>query len=413
MSKTEVSLSILIGNALESIKQMGMKESTMRYYRGKFSCIIKYFTDCGNDHYDAETMARFLKESGKRLEEGKISAGRYRALRKACHILTELNSTGAATWKREQLPKIELNAEFEKLLNELVESAGVELSKNSVIQLRSFTRKYLKYLDDLGHESVETITINDLKQYVMTHMSAYPGSKARFIGNLRRFHKYLRETELKDIQFESVLLKPAGDIKRVPVAFSKDEAKEILKQVDCEDKMGKRDYAILSLAVNTGLRSTDICNLRLRDINWHSNEICITQQKTRKSLYLPLPVSVGCVVAEYILNARPEVGDDHIFLRNEAPFKRLGHTALAAIFNRYQALSSVDKEPGDGKSFRAFRRSLGSWMVQDNVPLTMVSQIYGHRNMNSAKPYLSLNSESLKICSLSLSGIVVTKEALL
>lgn len=70
--------------------------------------------------------------------------------------------------------------------------------------------------------------------------------------------------------------------------------------------MGKRDYAILLLAARLGLRASDIRNLKESDISWETNEIRITQVKTRNPLVLPLPRDVGWAIIDYYKNARPQ-----------------------------------------------------------------------------------------------------------
>ena len=59
------------------------------------------------------------------------------------------------------------------------------------------------------------------------------------------------------------------------------------------------------LALRMGLRSIDICNLRLSDICWTSRTISIVQRKTGVPLTLPFPVEVGNLLARYITEARP------------------------------------------------------------------------------------------------------------
>ena len=69
--------------------------------------------------------------------------------------------------------------------------------------------------------------------------------------------------------------------------------------------IGKRDYAMMVLAAQSGLRACDVVRLELGSINWRTREICLTQHKTGEPLSLPLEPESGNAIADYILNGRP------------------------------------------------------------------------------------------------------------
>lgn len=152
--------------------------------------------------------------------------------------------------------------------------------------------------------------------------------------------------------------------------FSYEEADAILHTVDRSAPMGKRDYAILSVAIYTGLRLGDILNLRLSDIAWMQQEIEVVQEKTGAKIRLPLRIEAGDALADYILNGRPLSADDHIFVRHNAPHGKLtgrgvGERILSRCFSADESL----KERCAGKTFHAFRRSFGSWLLSPNASI--------------------------------------------
>lgn len=85
--------------------------------------------------------------------------------------------------------------------------------------------------------------------------------------------------------------------------------------IDMDSAMGKRDYAIISLAATTGLRAADIIKLKLEDINWEKSELRFIQSKTGGAISLPLIEETADAIKNYILNARPESECNEIFLR--------------------------------------------------------------------------------------------------
>lgn len=135
-------------------------------------------------------------------------------------------------------------------------------------------------------------------------------------------------------------------------------------------------------------------------------------RKTGTALKLPLTVEAGNAVAEYILNARPKTEVPYVFLRLRSPFDRLNsRTPAANIMLLYQS-EGFRHESGDGKSFHAFRRTMGTRLIRADIPLTTVSQILGHTNLDSTKRYLYLHDEKLLACCMDLSKYPCRKEGL-
>jgi len=218
----------------------------------------------------------------------------------------------------------------------------------------------------------------------------------------------LRSNSLVSKDFQSVLNKPARRKKRVLPCLTREEVEAILGQIDTTTKQGKRDYAILLLASHTGLRSIDIVNLRLSDLDWLNDSIHIVQRKTGRPLVLPLEIDTGNAIAKYILEARPESTSEYVFLRTSAPYRKLADCgSMDNILEKYLNSAGILRQPGDGKSFHALRRSMGTWMLESGVPLTTISQVLGHKEQDSAKQYLSMDYEKLALCALDFQEIPV------
>jgi len=182
-----------------------------------------------------------------------------------------------------------------------------------------------------------------------------------------------------------------------------------LNQIDTSTGRGKRDYAIIYLASHTGLRSVDIINLKLTDIDWNKDEIRIVQKKTGRSLVLPLDRNTEKAIADYILSGRPNTDSSYIFIRSIAPYTKLSDKGSSySMIKRYCNSAGISNQ-----GFHGLRRSMGTWMLEAGVPLPTISQVLGHYNQDSTKQYLSLNNLMLAECALSLHGIETKKEELL
>ncbi len=97
---------------------------------------------------------------------------------------------------------------------------------------------------------------------------------------------------------------------------------------------------MLSLA--TGLRACDICNLRLRDIDWRGCTLGLVQQKTGNPLTLPLPPLILANLAQYVLQERSASDVEEVFLRLKAPHVALAdHASIYVIVNKVFRVSGV------------------------------------------------------------------------
>lgn len=169
----------------------------------------------------------------------------------------------------------------------------------------------------------------------------------------------------------------------------------LINQIDRTKSPGKRDFAIFTLAVTTGLRAGDLASLQFSDIFWWENELRITQSKTGHQLMLPLQSSAKDALADYILNERPHSNLKYIFLRTCAPFAPFRDgVSIACIFRRYLEKAGIQHQFNDGKTFHGIRRSLGTSMVSEGIPVTTVSQVLGHQSIRSTCQYIAMDLDS-------------------
>ena len=337
---------------------------------------------------------------------------RLRALELGANRLTSVAMGQKLEWRlRPRGAQIPLSPVYQNLLDDYLSS--LHQSESTISGKAAIVRRYLSYLYFRGRKVPCDWCIWDLTQFIWETIEVY-SSKAHLISVLRDFHAYLLRYAVIDLAYEAALVRPSTPQKKVLPCFTEEEISQIFQSIDTSDTVGKRDYAMLLLAAKTGLRTIDISRLYLSDILWEQGEIRIVQQKTMQPLSLPLDLSVMDAVADYILNGRQQTRSECVFLRGRTPFQGFhdGH-AVAHMFRRRMKAAGLAKENGDGRSVHALRRTLGTAMAKADVLLTTISQVLGHKSMDSAKRYISLEEEHLKRCALSLSGIEITRRELI
>jgi integrase len=187
--------------------------------------------------------------------------------------------------------------------------------------------------------------------------------------------------------------------------FSREEILAMLACANVDSDLGKRDFAMLTLAAQTGLRAIDIVNLKRGDIDWRAKEIRLVQQKTGKALSLPLEPESGNAIADYLLTARPSCEVPNVFITHTTPLRALGSHALQERVKKHMRMGDIESVPRRG--VHSFRRGFGTRLLESEVPIEMLYQMLGLTCMESAKPYVAVNDEGLKMCSL---GLVTARE---
>lgn len=303
--------------------------------------------------------------------------------------------------------------EFEKVLNEyLLDMQRANYSELTIRTACSTIRSFLLYMETQGRFSADCFTPRDVEGYLHILHNKWPSGMSTPLWELRGFFAYLYERNETASDLSQVLKVNVASKRKVKQGFDMDEINAMLSVIDRSTSLGKRNFAMITLAVHSGLRQIDVLNLKLHDIHWKEAEIRIVQRKTNRQLILPLDQETGDAIAEYILHGRPSSDSPFVFLRSVAPYTNLkiGSCIGSRIVQKYAILAGVTWEKEERKGFHSFRRTLGRELLVNDVPLHTIKEILGHANENSTKQYLSIDMKHLQECALPLDEFRCTKE---
>ena len=186
---------------------------------------------------------------------------------------------------------------------------------------------------------------------------------------------------------------------RIPSAYSYEDVMKLLSLVDRSNPVGKRNYAILLLITRLGLRAGDVVNLKFENIIWEENRISFTQHKTGRPLTLPLLEDVGLAIIDYLKFGRPKCDCSNIFVRHRPPQTAFLSSGIYSLVSNYMGKAGLLTEAKKHGS-HALRHSLASRLLEENVPLPVISEILGHADSNTTAAYLSISIDKLRECAL-------------
>ena len=199
-------------------------------------------------------------------------------------------------------------------------------------------------------------------------------------------------------------------IKKNVQYLTKEEMWRIKSVLEKDNTLSLQNKAICLLALYTGMRSSDICSLTFKSIDWDNDLIRIKQQKTDAALVLPLRAVVGNAIFDYITKERPKSSADTIFLTVNAPYRRLHSSNLNAICVSIMGKAGIRQNPGDRKGMHLFRHYLATSLLGYGVEQPIISSTLGHQSPSSLAPYLSADFTHLKECALNIERFPVRKE---
>jgi len=166
----------------------------------------------------------------------------------------------------------------------------------------------------------------------------------------------------------------------------------LLSGCDRRRRVGRRDYAIVTLLARLGLRAGEVAALTLDDFDWHHGEVVI-RGKGHRYERLPLPCDVGEAVAAYLRRGRrgaPE-GSRTLFTRTVAPPGALSPSAIQTVVRRAARRAGL---PAFGSHL--LRHGAATGMLRGGAPLPEVAQVLRHRSLMVTAAYAKVEPAALR-----------------
>lgn len=413
---TEALLSTIIEKTGEAVKSFGYKQSTLKQYNRAWRCLKEYFLKHGRETFSEKLVEKYISKQKKQLDRGKINMQKHRFTRRAVGMLNEYYLQGYITGK---FPK-------KSDATQLMEHSFIQLHKAYISHLLKehkcpatvkkygyYSKRFLEYLEQKGYKDFLEVGLCDVKSFILYVLKKHrPGNMSYELAVLRSLLSFVDLENLSTMDLTRAV--PSSHDRKTSIfaILGRDEEKKLLQDVDRVTATGKRNYAMLLLAMRTGLRSIDIVSLKLDDIKWRTSTIEIIQQKTKSPLVLPLLAEVGNAIADYIMGGRPGSDCNYVFLRSLPPYRQLDCSSTYKISSKAMKDAGICQAEGERRGFHRLRRTIATRLLENETPLPVISTILGHRKKESVKAYLSADLEHLRICALGLTGIEVTRKEL-
>lgn len=401
MRENNKELDGLIREVMDQMNERGYGKKIVTRYRASFQLLMSISHDIGDDKLSEKLIKAFLDRPVRCSEKWipKELAHRKRCIR----LLLSLAQSGTVDWRRQDTGGMSgklLNEAFRVELESFARYLEQEaFSPNTISGYKRIVTYFLLFCQKNGYGKLSDIRTNDVGAFILSlyKKGRYkPSTIGSGLAGLRRFLSANGHTAQFLLEIPVHLPR---EVKIIEIYNDKELA--ALRSTLSSGMLTKRDTAVCRLLLETGLRGIDVCSLRLKDIDWEKDCISIIQNKTKKTLVLPLRASYGNDIADYILNERPRSGSDYVFLKTFAPFGCLGTGSVYEILKKLEELAGIQKE-GRPVGSRTMRHHAASSMLRAGIPMSDISAALGHRDPNIVSVYLSTDAVSLAACTLPL-----------
>lgn len=260
---------------------------------------------------------------------------------------------------------------------------------------RLYMRYVRRFLDDriadFSTEQLSDLAPVDVIQFIMEWKRVYnvPTLKAMTTA-LRSFFRFLALSGLCDERLVRAVPAVADwKLSHLPKYLTREQLDALLSSFDRERAKGLRDYAVALCLARLGLRRSEVANLTLDDIEWHSGIIRIPEGKVRQASELPLPKDVGEAIVAYLQSGRPVTSERRIFVRHRRPVgSAIGGGAIGSIIH-YGLKRAGLELPSYGAHI--LRHTVATHMIQQGVSIKEIADILRHKSIDTTVIYTKVN----------------------
>ena len=247
-------------------------------------------------------------------------------------------------------------------------------------------------IDNVDIDLLKSITLRDSYEFMyflQRERANSQAARARKTSSLRQFYKYLEREHLIDVNPLKDLETPKQK-KSLPKYLTLEQSIELLNAVEGDNS--RRDYCILTLFLNCGLRLSEMCGLNYNDIRSDNTMRVLGKGNKERIIYL----NKACINA---INAYKEVRPADDLKDRKALFisrnrNRISPKTVQAMVYKYLEKIGLDSQ---GYSCHKLRHTAATLMYQEgDVDIRVLKEVLGHENLGTTEIYTHLSSKQLK-----------------
>ncbi|MBU4252825.1 MAG: site-specific tyrosine recombinase XerD [Candidatus Omnitrophica bacterium] len=301
---------------------------------------------------------------------------------------------------------------MKELIDSFLDYLSVEraLAKNTIVAYRGDLNFYLDFIDKRGIVALSKVTKDDIVEFMLFQKAQgiSPASISRRLAAIRMFHRFLaRERVLKSDP--TTLIDSPKLWKKIPDTLSLNEVEALISQADARDHQGARDKAILETLYATGMRVSELSDLKTNNVNLDIGFLrCIG--KGNKERIIPLGKKAIQSIKRYLEFSRehflnpvrsgaPRRGTSNGVKQKKSEFlfisrcgAKLSRQSVWKLIKRYALEAKIKKSI----KVHTLRHSFATHLLERGADLRSVQEMLGHSDISTTQIYTHIDKERLK-----------------
>ena len=265
-------------------------------------------------------------------------------------------------------------------------------SNNTIIGYQNHLELFISFIKNKKIQELKNIDYNTIRSYInyLYEKNYNPKSICNHISSLRSFFKYLKNEEI--IKNNPLILIENPKLERkLPKYLYYEDIEKILNTPDTNNDVGIRDALILELLYVTGIRVSELVNIKLSDIDYKNKKIKITGKGNKQRIVI-YGNKCSDLIDKYLC-IRPN------FLKNNTDYlifgvkgNKINDRVIRNIINNLATKAGIKIKI----SPHTFRHTFATHMLNEGADLRSVQELLGHENLSTTTIYTHVTNERLR-----------------
>lgn len=269
-------------------------------------------------------------------------------------------------------------------------SSERRLSQNTIISYSNDLDQFHCFLDENFNitSQISDVSFHIVRGWVanLFENGVQPRSINRKISTLKTFFKYLEREEFIDVNPMLKVVGPKAS-KNLPLFVKENEIKLLLEEVTFDEGfIGKRDKLIIEIFYLTGMRLTELINIKLTDLDFHNKSIKVIGKRNKERI-IPLSDSILSSMQSFI----KEFDLKEFLITNSKGNKVYSKLVYRVVRKYLSKITSINK-----KSPHILRHTFATHMLNNGADINAIKDLLGHSNLNATQVYTHNTVEKLK-----------------
>lgn len=283
---------------------------------------------------------------------------------------------------------------MDKYLQNFLKYLKFELnySELTIINYENEIKKFESFLNDkkINFKKINKDIIRGYLKY-LDSKSYNKNSISKNLSSLRSYYKYLCDNKIVDTNYFKNISNPKKD-KKLPNFLNYEEINIIFDSINTNEKFGQRNKCVVELLYDTGIRVSELVNIKIRDIDFNTNTILIMGKGSKERIVYFGEYALETI--KYYINNERTILDkkqsDYLILNNLGT--SITTKGIELIINKVVDNASLKHKI----SPHVLRHTFATHMLNGGSDIKTVQQLLGHESLSTTGIYTHITSEYLR-----------------